>query len=320
MYGTGPRAKSLFVRSIVHQLVQPSRSANTKPWPKGDSKKWKQGICDYSYKHARGRKVAKIDLPDLRHLNKAEGDQIDPTYMATLAKEKGVVPHRSWDEKPIVITCTYEINNPYKPQLEDGKSSLIENVKDSTVTTLQKVRKRPIAKIKEYLPDFDQELFAAQIAPNIYEKAHRLLSEVTCPNDLAHPVNETKLLQYVTEKALPEILFRTDLKVIRWKLIQHLEPPKVVHATVDPMMDPSNKFAQVTVRFHSQQTLAIYDRFGRLVAGSESVVKDVLEYVVFENYITNQYGIWRIHGKIIPEWLTPTMESIPTMVKPSFKE
>lgn len=35
------------------------------------------------------------------------------------------------------------------------------------------------------------------------------------------------------------------------------------------------------------------------------VAKDVLEYVVFEKHIVNQYGVWRIHGKIIPDWMPP---------------
>lgn len=50
------------------------------------------------------------------------------------------------------------------------------------------------------------------------------------------------------------------------------------------------------------QTLAVYDRFGRLMHGSETVAKDVLEYVVFEKHLANVYGSWRLHGKIIPDW------------------
>lgn len=49
--------------------------------------------------------------------------------------------------------------------------------------------------------------------------------------------------------------------------------------------------------------LAIYDRFGRLMYGSEILAKDVLEYVVFEKHLANQYGVWRLHGKIIPDWM-----------------
>jgi large subunit ribosomal protein L45 len=49
--------------------------------------------------------------------------------------------------------------------------------------------------------------------------------------------------------------------------------------------------------------LAIYDRFGRLIHGNPVVAKDVLEYVVFENFLTSSYGKWRMHAKIIPDWL-----------------
>lgn len=49
----------------------------------------------------------------------------------------------------------------------------------------------------------------------------------------------------------------------------------------------------------------MYDRFGRISFGSETLVKDVLEYVVFENFLTNLYGRWRMHDKIEPSWLPP---------------
>lgn len=49
------------------------------------------------------------------------------------------------------------------------------------------------------------------------------------------------------------------------------------------------------------QCLAVYDRFGRLIYGSEVLAKDVLEYVVFEKHLSNEYGLWRLHAKIIPE-------------------
>lgn len=50
------------------------------------------------------------------------------------------------------------------------------------------------------------------------------------------------------------------------------------------------------------QTLAIYDRFGRLMLGSEEQLKDVLEYLVIERHLVNPYGRWRLHGKIVPSW------------------
>lgn len=51
--------------------------------------------------------------------------------------------------------------------------------------------------------------------------------------------------------------------------------------------------------------MAIYDRFGRLMHGSETLPKDVLEYVVFEKHLANKYGRWRVHDKIIPDWMPP---------------
>lgn len=53
------------------------------------------------------------------------------------------------------------------------------------------------------------------------------------------------------------------------------------------------------------QTLAIYDRFGRLMLGSEEQSKDVLEYLVIERHLVNPYGTWRLHGKIVPSWAPP---------------
>ena len=57
--------------------------------------------------------------------------------------------------------------------------------------------------------------------------------------------------------------------------------------------------------FVSQSELKILRlvRFGRLIHGSEVVAKDVLEYVVFEKHLSNIYGMWRLHSKIVPDWL-----------------
>ncbi len=44
--------------------------------------------------------------------------------------------------------------------------------------------------------------------------------------------------------------------------------------------------------------------------GSETVAKDALEYVVFEKYLASMYGQWRVHHKIIPDWI-PAREPSP---------
>lgn len=94
-------------------------------------------------------------------------------------------------------------------------------------------------------------------------------------------------------------------KTIHWKFVKSLEPPRLVHARCTDLITKENVFGQVTVRFHTQQILAIYDRFGRLMHGSEILAKDVLEYVVFEKHLSNEYGLWRLHEKIVPNWMPP---------------
>jgi len=64
--------------------------------------------------------------------------------------------------------------------------------------------------------------------------------------------------------------------------------------------------------------LAIYDRFGRLSYGSEKLAKDCLEYVVFEKHIADEYGCWRLHGKILPDWLPGQQPVLRTMRRPDF--
>lgn len=54
--------------------------------------------------------------------------------------------------------------------------------------------------------------------------------------------------------------------------------------------------------------------------GSEDTVRDVLEYVVFEKHITAMNAVWRIHGKIIPDWLPPKDSIQKTFVKPDIEK
>ncbi|XP_043497153.1 uncharacterized protein LOC122520899, partial [Polistes fuscatus] len=113
------------------------------------------------------------------------------------------------------------------------------------------------------------------------------------------------LREYVTETAYAKMLHNIMDKTIHWKYVQSLEPHRIVHARCDEILSKENVFGQLTLRIHSQQILAIYDRFGRLLKGSEILKKDVLEYIVFENHLANQYGKWRLHAKIIPNWMPP---------------
>ncbi|NXG45219.1 RM45 protein, partial [Psilopogon haemacephalus] len=129
--------------------------------------------------------------------------------------------------------------------------------------------------------------------------------------------NKQKLHSLVTERCYPDMVRGNRYKTIRWSFVESLEPPRVVHLRCDSMVNKDNLYGQVTVRMHTRQVLAIYDRFGRLMYGGEQTPKDVLEYVVFERYLVNPYGTWRMHGKIVPEWAPPKDPIIKTVMIPA---
>lgn len=62
--------------------------------------------------------------------------------------------------------------------------------------------------------------------------------------------------------------------------------------------------------------MCIYDRFGRILQGSEILRKDVLDYVVFEKHLSSMYGTWRVHAKIVPNWMSPGEIAAKTYILP----
>uniref|UniRef100_A0A2K6PLI2 Mitochondrial ribosomal protein L45 n=1 Tax=Rhinopithecus roxellana TaxID=61622 RepID=A0A2K6PLI2_RHIRO len=96
-------------------------------------------------------------------------------------------------------------------------------------------------------------------------------------------------------------------------LIQRTERMK---KTVASQMSSDHDRLHTLVTEHCFPTLAIYDRFGRLMYGQEDVPKDVLEYVVFEKQLTNPYGSWRMHSKIVPPWAPPKQPILKTVMIP----
>uniref|UniRef100_A0A336K027 Large ribosomal subunit protein mL45 n=1 Tax=Culicoides sonorensis TaxID=179676 RepID=A0A336K027_CULSO len=254
------------------------------------------------WKKLRREKFIKVEIPDLTE----KAENMTEEQLRSKMKERGLIPPRPWMERPFNLTATSEIFEAYVPPEGDGKLSAIsgEGAKQK-LQFLEKKSKSYLAvrKIRSYEEDFDATLFA-EIAQNIYINAHEGLGIK----------DKYKLRELVTERAYPEMMHNTHDKTIRWKFIKSLEPPRLVHARCTSLIDKENMFGQVTVRFHTQQTLAIYDRFGRLMHGSEILAKDVLEYVVFEKHLANEYGTWRLHAKIIPDWLPSRQPSIRTFI------
>lgn len=180
------------------------------------------------------------------------------------------------------------------PPEGDGKlSKLTLDGQKQSLDFLTKKSKSMLAirKIRQYDEDFSANDFP-QTAQDIYIRAHETLVEK----------DKEKLVEHVTEHLYPRMLLGIENVTLRWRFIKSIEPPRVVHARQTHVISKENIFAQVTVRMHTQQSLAVYDRFGRLKHGSEILAKDVLEYIVFEKNISNMYGEWRMHEKIIPPW------------------
>lgn len=44
-------------------------------------------------------------------------------------------------------------------------------------------------------------------------------------------------------------------KTLVWRFIESLEAPRVVHVVCQEAMRPENRYAQITVRFHTKQVL-----------------------------------------------------------------
>ncbi|XP_056892075.1 39S ribosomal protein L45, mitochondrial isoform X1 [Takifugu flavidus] len=210
------------------------------------------------------------------------------------AKAAGIVFRQQYMERPINIACTAGVFDPYIPPEGDARLSSLskEGLKQRTEQLRQSAASQlAIRKIKEHDSEFTTKIFAER-AQEIFIEAHNCLTNF----------NKEKLHSLLTERCYPEMTRGNRYKTIRWRFVESLELPRVVHARCPDMISKGNLYGQVTVRMHSRQTLAIYDRFGRLMLGSEEQPKDVLEYLVLERHLVNPYGCWRLHGKIVPSW------------------
>ncbi|XP_047511304.1 probable 39S ribosomal protein L45, mitochondrial [Pieris napi] len=275
-------------------LLQPYRTTTSKHYnPK--------------FKKLRKEKFLKINLHDYNE----DIDNLPEEKVRQKMKERGLLPTRPWNDRPFYVSATGGVFEAYIPPEGDGKASIVSTTRaKQTVELLEKKSKSMMAirKVKSFDEDFDTKEFC-RIAQDIYVKAHESLV-----NNDRHA-----LRTYVTEKAYPEFRHNSFGKTIRWKFLESLEPPRVVHARCTDVISKENIFGQITVRFHTRQQLSVYDRFGRLLHGSEILAKDVLEYVVFEKHLSNVYGNWRVHGKIIPDWAPPKDPSKLTRLMPEEK-
>uniref|UniRef100_K7FMB4 Large ribosomal subunit protein mL45 n=1 Tax=Pelodiscus sinensis TaxID=13735 RepID=K7FMB4_PELSI len=227
------------------------------------------------------------------------------------ARAAGIVIPYEPPERPIHLACTGStagIFDPYVPP--EGEARLSSLSKEGLKQRAEQLKQRAVSqlmirKIKNYVPNFNTKTFPEK-AQEIFIEAHNCLANF----------NKLKLHSLVTERSYPEMVRGNRYNTIRWSFVESLEPPRVVQVRCSDMVNKGNLYGQVTVFMHTRQTLAIYDRFGRLMYGGEQVPKDVLEYIVFERHLVNPYGSWRIHGKIVPAWAPPKDPIIKTVMLP----
>lgn len=257
---------------------------------------------DPKWKKFRREKYVRLELPKFNE----KFEELTAEEQRSRMKERGIKPPRPYMERPFYISATGGTFEPYVPPEGDGKMSTVKGFAKEKMQFLEKKGKSMLSvrKIRNYDEDFEPPEFAEQ-AQQIYIKAHEAMANK----------DKYEMRKYVTERAYPEMRHNIKDKTIRWKFLKSLELPHVIHARTTDVITKENIFAQVTVRFHTQQTLAIYDRFGRLMHGSEILAKDVLEYIVFEKHLSNEYGTWRLHDKIIPDWAPPRDPSRRTFVE-----
>jgi len=247
-----------------------------------------------AFKKARNWKVLKVDLPDYDWDRARTRGDVPPEKIRERMKKAGLMPMAN-APPPTYISSFGVVLDKYVPPEGDGKASKLSRAGMSQGLEGTKgwgKTKQAVRKIRKYEDDFRADEWVEE-AESVYKAAHEALAEG----------DEDKMHQCVTELAFPEMMLMANRKTIRWNFIKTLEPPLVVQARCAEMASKDNMFGQLTVRMHTQQTLAVYDRFGRLIHGSETVAKDVLEFVVFEKHLSNTYGTWRLHAKIVPEWL-----------------
>ncbi|NXB42978.1 RM45 protein, partial [Leucopsar rothschildi] len=201
------------------------------------------------------------------------------------------------------------IMDPYVPP--EGDARLTSLSKDGVKQQVQKLRQTAASQLAKYLL---RPTTPWQRGERGYWRGGKKGEFVG--NSFLCSFNKQKLHSLVTERCYPDMVCGNRYRTIRWRFVESLEPPRVVHVRCEGVMNRGNLYGQVTVRMHSRQILAIYDRFGRLMYGGEEIPKDVLEYVVFERYLVNPYGTWRMHGKIVPGWAPPKDPIIKTVMIP----
>ncbi|KAJ1351728.1 hypothetical protein KIN20_007853 [Parelaphostrongylus tenuis] len=265
-------------------------------------------VNEKMFRKLRGKKTVVVDLPDDEERRYQE--TLTPSQLRIELLRKGINPYkevqpRAWQESQISLQSFYGVVDPFVTPEEtlpifsrgiDGMKEKGEELKERMLHRYHNWRNGTSRiRKKEGFEKFDAKLFGPT-ADMIYEEAHRALMNR----------DKSALHKYITEHAFTKMWPDVENGSVVWDLIERLEPSRVVSVRCsDHPYKSGNDIAQITVRMHTKQKLAIYDRFGHLLLGSETEPREVVEYVVFENHIAVIDGTWRLHDKVYPKWVTP---------------
>jgi len=274
------------------------------------------------FRRERARKTMIVDLPDDVEIRSQE--KMTPNELRLHFLRKGINPFknvdpRQWSEHQATLQSFYGIIDPYipskfvekDPEFTTGDNrNLWDKSKDvvshrwHTYNGTRRIRK------KEGMEKFDAKKFGPT-AEIIYTEAHTALMNR----------NKEELHKLITEHAFVKMWPDVETGSVFWELVRFNEPSKVVSVRcADNPHKSGNDIAQLIVRMNSTQKLAIYDRFGKLILGSETEEKDVIEYVVFENHVAVFESQWRLHDKIYPDGVAPKEGPVDTKLLENIPE
>ncbi|KAF9187434.1 39S ribosomal protein L45, mitochondrial [Haplosporangium sp. Z 767] len=83
-----------------------------------------------------------------------------------------------------------------------------------------------------------------------------------------------------------------------WRYNGLVEKPQIV--SIRQGQIGGHVLIQIIVRLHSNQSMGVFDKKNKLIAGDLKKSVPVLEYIVFQRYITDPEDNWKILGKTAP--------------------
>ncbi|CEF66340.1 39S ribosomal protein L45, mitochondrial [Strongyloides ratti] len=272
------------------------------------------------FRRLRGQKTMLLELPD--DVKIREREEMTPDELRRDMLKNGVNPYkdvspRNWEEHQITLQSIYGVLDPYVPPKNPisfiSFSSPLKNLEEKGKEIFGRTKGRfhnymngtRLIKKKEGYEKFNAREWASKNALNIYKNAYESMMSR----------NEKEICEYVTEHAFSKLWPDVENGSIFFELVEETKPPKVVSVRCsDNPQNSGNMIAQVIVQLCTKQKIAVFDRFGHLILGSKDKIKDVEEYIVYENHIADTDGKWRLHDKVYPSF-ADNVKEIPLITK-----